>query len=67
MTKNYDVSDSERVPIIMSWIGQGGFNFVQTLIDEEQEMCKNSAGIFSILNEKFKLQHNKNCSIVTIL
>ena len=50
MTKSYDVSDSERVAIIMSWIGQGGFHFVQTLIDEEQEMCKCRAGLFSILS-----------------
>ena len=50
MTKSYDVSDSEGVPIIMSWIGQGGFHFLQTSIDEEQEMCKSRAGLFSILN-----------------
>ena len=31
---------------------------MQTLTDE-QEICKSSAGLFSILNVKFKSKHNK--------
>ena len=54
MTKRYDICDSERVPIIMNWSGCKGLHFVQTFTDNEQEVCKTSAGLFSILNAKFK-------------
>ena len=43
----------------MSWLGCEGFQFVQTLMDGEQEICKSSVGLFSILNAKFEPQHKK--------
>ena len=32
---------------------------MQTLIDEEQEKCRTSTGLFEVLNEKFKPQYNE--------
>ena len=31
---------------------------MQTISDEEQEKCRRSVGLFKVLSEKFKLQHN---------
>ena len=50
MTKSYDISDSERVPIIMNRLGCEGLHFVQTLMDDEQETCKSSTGLLNILS-----------------
>ena len=40
MTRIHDISDSERVPVIMNWLGCEGLNFVKTLTDKEQEICR---------------------------
>ena len=58
MSKSYDITDSERVPIISKWLGFEGLHFMQTLTDEEWETCKSSADLFTILNTKFKPQHH---------
>ena len=46
MTRSYDITDSKKVPLIMNWLGHEGIHFVQTLADEEQEICKSCACIF---------------------
>ena len=43
----------------MHLLGHDGLRFVQTLNDEEQEECTTCAGLFLVLSEKFKLQHNE--------
>ena len=43
----------------MSWLGCEGLKFVQTLNSEEEEKCKTSSGLFEVLNDKFKPEHNK--------
>ena len=58
MTNNYNIQESDRVPIILNWLGHEGFRFVQMLNNEEQEKYKTSTGIFKILSDKFKPQHN---------
>ena len=57
MTKRYDISDSERVKFIMKWLGGERLYFVETLTEEKKERWKNSATLFSVLNEKSKPQH----------
>ena len=34
--------------------------FMQTLNAGEKEKCRTCAGLFGVLSDKFKLQHNKN-------
>ena len=51
ITKGYDIADSEQE--------NEGSHFMQTLNDEGNEICKSSAGLFNILNAKFKPQHNE--------
>ena len=59
MTKSYDISDNEGVPIIMNWLGCEGLHFIQTLANEELDTCKSSTDLFNIVNAKFKPQHNE--------
>ena len=59
MNKGYDISDGERIPIIMNWLGCEGLHFVQTLNYEEQETCDINACLFNVVNMKFKPQHNE--------
>ena len=67
MTNNYNIQESERVPVIPSWQGWEGIKFIQNLHDEEQEKCKTSAGLTEVLSNKFKPQHNRNNIIIAIL
>ena len=43
----------------MNWLGHENLRFVQTLNNKEKEKCKTSSGLFYILSEKFKPQHNE--------
>ena len=56
MHKGYDMTNKERVPLIINWLGYEVIHFMQTLTDEEQERCKSSAGFYTIQNSKFKSQ-----------
>ena len=54
MTKSYNICSSEKIPITMNWLGHEGPHFVQTLVDDEEERYKTSAGLFNTLNAKFQ-------------
>ena len=43
----------------MNWLGYEDLGFVQTLNNEEKEKCKTSSGLFEVLSDKFKPEHNK--------
>ena len=58
MTKFYDITNAEKVTIKI-WLGREGLNFIQMLTAKEQEKCKTNTGLFQMLNEKFKPQHNE--------
>ena len=47
------------MPITTNWPGCEGLRPVQTLKDKKQEKCKTNAGLFGVLDEKSKPQHNK--------
>ena len=49
----------EKVPIKLNCLGREGLKFMQTLNDEEQGKFKTSMGLFEVLSENFKLQHNE--------
>ena len=36
MTDNCNTQQSERIPIILNWLGREGLKFTQALIDEEK-------------------------------
>ena len=48
MTKSYDICDSERVPIVMNWLGGEVFISVETLTDNEGEIHNSSASPLNI-------------------
>ena len=54
--QNYNITDSEKVLVIMNWLGCKGLHFMQT--EEDQEICKSSASLSTIFNAKFKQQYN---------
>ena len=54
LTNDYNIQDSDKVPIIMIWLGHKGLRLLQTLNGGEQQKCKTSSGLSEILNEKFK-------------
>ena len=56
---SYNIQENEEVTMIMKWLGLEGLRFVQTLNDREQEKCKTSSGLFEVLSEKLRLQHNE--------
>ena len=57
MTMRYNIEDSERVQIIMNWLGCEGFHLVPTLTEGEK-VKHNQEGLFIILNQKFRHKHN---------
>ena len=59
MTNNYNIQESKRVAITMNWLGHEDLICVKMLNDEEQEKYKTSAGLFGVLSDKFKPEHNE--------
>ena len=47
------------MPIFINSLGCEGLRLIQTLNDSEKEKCKTSTGLFEVLSEKFKPQHNE--------
>ena len=54
LMNNHNIEESEKVPIIMNWLGCAGLRVVHALTDSEQEKCKTSSGLFVILIDVFK-------------
>ena len=59
MTKSCDIEDSERMLIIMTWLGHDGLHSVQKLAEEKIEKFKSSVAILNIPNDKLRCQHNE--------
>ena len=59
MINSYDIQNKENIPVMLSWLGREGLQFVKTLKDEEKEKCKTSMGLFESLSQNFKPQHNE--------
>ena len=64
--ENYDIADVEKVPIIKTWLGREGLNFIETLTTEKQEMCMAAHG-YSKAQWKIRTTEQWNDSIITIL
>ena len=45
--------------MIFNWLSREGLHLMQTLDDEEEEKSKTSIGLFKVLIENFKPQHNE--------
>ena len=54
LTKDYDIHDAERVPIITNWLGREGQQFTWALRAVEQETCKTVMELFDWFRNKFK-------------
>ena len=54
----YDLNDEEKEPTIKKWLGREGLKFIQPPTYME-EVCKNVTGLFNVLKEKFRSQHNE--------
>ena len=50
---------ADRVSVIKNWLGRQSLQFLETLTQAEQEASRNIEGLFEILSNKFKLQHNE--------
>ena len=59
MTNNYNTQEGKRVPIILNWLDWEGLRFMETLNNEEWEKCKTNTGLYDVLSEKLKPQHNE--------
>ena len=59
MTNSYNIEESKKVPIILSWLGSDRLRFVQILTDNGYEKCQTNLRLFHVLSEKFKPQHNE--------
>ena len=62
LINSYIAQENEKVPIIIKWLGCEEAMFVQTFNNNEQEKCKTSSGLFEVLSEKLKPQHNETVS-----
>ena len=48
----------KKMPININLLGHEGFRLIQTLNDNEKVKCKTSTGLFEVITQNFKLQHN---------
>ena len=58
-TKGYDLNYKEKVPIIKKLDMPRGLHFIQTLMNAEKDTCDSATGLFNVLKEKFRPQHNE--------
>ena len=57
MTKSYNIQKGERAWVKLNWISQGGLGYVQA--NKEKGRYIISRGLFELLSERFKPQHNE--------
>ena len=50
---------AEQIAIIKNWLGRNGLQFLETLIQTEEEKCNRTEGLFTTLNNKVKPQYNE--------
>ena len=46
LINNYNIQDSEKVPIIINWLGCDSLRLVKILNNRKQEKCKTRSGLF---------------------
>ena len=56
-TNNYNIVESKTVPVI-NCFSHKGLRFVQS-VNDKQEKCKISSGLFEVLSDKYKSEHNE--------
>ena len=49
----------EKITSIKNWLGRNGLQFLETLIQAEQERCNTMGGLIAILHNKFKTQYHE--------
>ena len=57
-TKAYEISDEERIPVIKNQISWEGLLPMEIFTQEENEKCKTTKELFSVLSNRFKPHHN---------
>ena len=67
MFQNYNINQSERVPIIKNWLGRQGLQLLETLTQAAEEACHDEEGLFGTLGYRFKPQNNETIKITSIL
>ena len=55
----YDLNDAQKVPIMKNWLGREGLLFIQTLTNVEKEAWQSTTGLFNVLKEQFRPEHNE--------
>ena len=51
--KTYELANDENVQVIKNWFWWEGLQLIQTVSEEEKEICKTARGFYSILSSKF--------------
>ena len=57
--KAYELTDEEKAPVIKTWLGMEGLQFIKTYTNEEKEKCITAKELFSMLSSKFRPHHNR--------
>ena len=58
-TRAYEISCEERIPVIKNLLDQEGLLLMGTFTQVENEKCKTTKVLFSVLSNIFKLCHNQ--------
>ena len=56
--RTYDINDEQKVPIT-KMARKGEMQLIQTFTSSDKEACITAEGLFTMLGEKFKAQHNE--------
>ena len=58
MTKNYDINEVEKVPIIKNCLGRESLKFIQTLTEADEQSCQTITGLLKVLDGQIQAEHN---------
>ena len=62
-TTAYQLNDEKKVPVIKKLARKGGTAVNKTFTSSENETCKTAEGLFVMLSEIFRLQHDETISL----
>ena len=55
----YNAQEADKIAMVKNWLGRRGLNYIESLMNNENEACNTLEGLFDMLATKFKPQYNE--------
>ena len=59
MLSTYNAQEADKIAMVKNWLGRKGLHYIETLMENEKEVCSTLEGLVNTLAARFKPQCNK--------